>query len=31
MGETTRVSVGSDGTEGNGNSYVPSISADGRT
>jgi len=30
MGETTRVSVGSDGTEGNGNSYVPSISADGR-
>ena len=29
-GQTTRVSVASDGTEGNGNSYRPSISADGR-
>ncbi|HUE85229.1 MAG TPA: hypothetical protein VMO26_04055, partial [Vicinamibacterales bacterium] len=27
---TTRVSVGSDGTPGNGNSSVPAISADGR-
>jgi Tol biopolymer transport system component len=29
-GETTRVSVAADGTEGNGNSYNPSISGDGR-
>ncbi len=29
-GETTRVSVASDGTQGNNSSYVPSISADGR-
>lgn len=29
-GTTTRVSVASDGTEGNGGSYSPSISADGR-
>ena len=30
MGETTRVSVDSDGTQGNGNSEYASISADGR-
>jgi RHS repeat-associated protein len=30
MGETTRVSVASDGTEGDDGSYWPSISADGR-
>ncbi len=29
-GETTRVSAASDGTQGNGTSYLPSISADGR-
>jgi Tol biopolymer transport system component len=29
-GQTTRVSVASDGTQGNGDSYFPSISADGR-
>jgi archaellum component FlaF (FlaF/FlaG flagellin family) len=29
-GQTTRVSVASDGTEGNGDSWAPSISADGR-
>jgi Tol biopolymer transport system component len=29
-GQTTRVSVASDGTEGNGISYAPAISADGR-
>ncbi len=29
-GETTRVSVASDGTQGDGNSLAPSISADGR-
>ena len=29
-GQTTRVSVASDGTEGNDNSYHPAISADGR-
>jgi len=29
-GETTRVSVSSDGTQSNSSSYVPSISADGR-
>jgi Tol biopolymer transport system component len=29
-GQTTRVSVASDGTEGNGDSWTPSISADGR-
>ncbi len=29
-GETSRVSVTSDGTQGNGNSFSPSISADGR-
>jgi archaellum component FlaF (FlaF/FlaG flagellin family) len=29
-GQTTRVSVASDGTEGNGRSWAPSISADGR-
>jgi Tol biopolymer transport system component len=29
-GVTTRVSVNSEGTEGNGNSWLPSISADGR-
>jgi Tol biopolymer transport system component len=29
-GQTTRVSVASDGTEGNGHSDLPSISADGR-
>jgi Tol biopolymer transport system component len=29
-GQTTRVSVASDGTEGNGDSWLPSISADGR-
>jgi len=29
-GETERVSVASDGTQGNGHSYTPSISADGR-
>lgn len=30
VGETTRVSVGSDGTQGNGLSYNPAFSADGR-
>jgi len=30
LGETTRVSVHSDGTQGNGDCYNPSISADGR-
>jgi Tol biopolymer transport system component len=29
-GQTNRVSVASDGTQGNGGSYMPSISADGR-
>ncbi|MBI1849479.1 MAG: PD40 domain-containing protein [Planctomycetes bacterium] len=29
-GETTRVSVGADGSQGNGNSKTPSISSDGR-
>ena len=29
-GQTTRVSVASDGTQGNSNSHLPSISADGR-
>ena len=29
-GQTTRISVASDGTQGNGDSYTPSISADGR-
>jgi uncharacterized repeat protein (TIGR01451 family) len=30
MDETTRVSIATDGTPGNGSSYVPSISSDGR-